>query len=91
VFLGRLTPLVRSFISIPAGAMESPLGPYVVLTLAGSAIWCFAFAGAGWALGSSYDRVHHAFTAVEVLVAAAVVAGAGALLTRRRRRRARRA
>jgi len=51
VFLGRLTPLVRSFISVPAGALESPLGPYTVLTLAGSAIWCFGFAAAGWALG----------------------------------------
>src|SRR4051812_40470843 len=68
VFLGRLTPVVRSFISVPAGALESPLGPYTALTLAGSLIWCFAFAGAGWALGSSYDTVHHAFTGVEVLV-----------------------
>ncbi|HEU4975757.1 MAG TPA: DedA family protein [Baekduia sp.] len=45
VFLGRLTPVVRSFISVPAGAMESPLGSYTVLSLAGSAIWCYAFAG----------------------------------------------
>src|SRR3954462_5708367 len=86
VFLGRLTPVVRSFISVPAGALESPLGPYTALTLAGSLIWCFAFAGAGWALGSSYDTVHHAFTGVEVLVvAAAVVLVAAALLRRRRR------
>src|SRR3954467_1829474 len=34
VFLGRLTPVVRSFVSIPAGVMESPLGSYTVLTLA---------------------------------------------------------
>jgi membrane protein DedA with SNARE-associated domain len=83
VFLGRLTPVVRSFISIPAGALESPLGPYTVLTLAGSAIWCFGFAAVGWALGNSYDKVHHAFTGLEVvLVAGAVVALA--LLLRRR-------
>src|SRR4051794_35157522 len=36
VFLGRLTPIVRSFISIPAGVLESPLVPYTLLTLAGS-------------------------------------------------------
>src|SRR4051794_4243042 len=36
VFLGRLTPVVRSFISIPAGVLGSPLGPYTLLTLAGS-------------------------------------------------------
>lgn len=83
VFLGRLTPVVRSFISIPAGALESPLGPYTVLTLAGSAIWCFAFAAAGWALGSSYERVHHAFRYVDIVVVAAVVAVAAFLLLRR--------
>jgi membrane protein DedA with SNARE-associated domain len=85
VFLGRLTPLVRSFISIPAGAFESPLGPYTVLTLAGSLIWCFAFAGAGWALGSSYDQVHHAFTGVEVALVAGLVVAAAVLFRRRRR------
>jgi membrane protein DedA with SNARE-associated domain len=84
VFLGRLTPVVRSFISIPAGALESPLGPYTVLTLAGSAIWCFAFAGAGWALGSSYERVHHAFHYVDIVVIAAFVVAAAILLVRRR-------
>lgn len=74
VFLSRLTPVVRSFISIPAGALRSPLAEYIPLTLAGSAIWCFAFAGAGWALGSSYDSVHHAFRYVDVLVIAAAAA-----------------
>jgi membrane protein DedA with SNARE-associated domain len=85
VFLGRLTPVVRSFISIPAGAFGVPLVPYTLLTLAASLIWCFAFAGAGWALGHSYDKVHHAFTGVEVLVVLGVVV-AGAVLFRRRRR-----
>jgi membrane protein DedA with SNARE-associated domain len=91
IFLGRLTPVVRSFISIPAGTLESPLGPYTVLTLAGSAIWCFAFAGAGWALGSSYEQVHHAFRYVDILavaVAGAVAALAALLVLRRRRARA---
>jgi len=86
VFLGRLTPIVRSFISIPAGTLESPLGPYTVLTLAGSAIWCFAFAGAGWALGSSYEQVHHAFRYVDILAVAGAVAALAALLVLRRRR-----
>src|SRR4051794_25089909 len=85
VFLGRLTPVVRSFISVPAGALESPLPSYTVLTLVGSAIWCFAFAGAGWALGSRWDQAHHAFTGVEVLVTAAVLVGAAVQLRRGRR------
>jgi membrane protein DedA with SNARE-associated domain len=85
VFLGRLTPLVRSFISIPAGVFETPLGAYTVLTLAGSAIWCLAFAGAGWALGANYDTIHHAFTGVEVLLVLATLAAAAWALVRRRR------
>jgi len=86
VFLGRLTPLVRSFISIPAGVLESPIGPYTVLTLAGSAIWCFGFAAAGWALGSSYESVHHAFRYVDVLAVVGAVAALVAMLVLHRRR-----
>ena len=89
VFLGRLTPVVRSFISIPAGALESPLGPYTVWTLAGSAIWCFGFAAAGWALGSSYDSVHHAFRYVDYLAVAGTVGAIVLVLFVRHRRRAR--
>src|SRR4029077_121101 len=52
VFLGRITPVVRSFISIPAGVFRMPLRPYTLWTLLGSAVWCFAFAGIGWAAGA---------------------------------------
>jgi membrane protein DedA with SNARE-associated domain len=86
VFLGRLTPLVRSFISIPAGVLESPIGPYTVLTLAGSAIWCFGFAAAGWALGSSYESVHHAFRYVDVVAVVGAVAALVAMLVLHGRR-----
>ena len=47
VLLGRVTPVVRSFVSIPAGVFRMPLRPYTLLTLAGSAVWAFALAGAG--------------------------------------------
>ena len=86
VFLGRLTPIVRSFISIPAGVFDSPAVAYTLLTLAGSAIWCFGFAGAGWALGSSYERVHHAFRYVDVIAVAGAVALLAALAVLHRRR-----
>lgn len=68
VFIGRLTPVVRSFVSIPAGVVRMRLAPYTLLTLLGSAIWCFAFAGAGWALGSSYERFNHQFRWVEIAI-----------------------
>jgi membrane protein DedA with SNARE-associated domain len=73
VFLGRLTPLVRSFCSIPAGVFRMPLGRYTVLTLAGSAVWCFALAGIGWAIGSKWHTFHDDFRYVDYAVIAAVV------------------
>jgi membrane protein DedA with SNARE-associated domain len=76
VFLGRITPVVRSFISIPAGVFRMPLGQYTLLTAIGSAIWAFAIAGAGWALGKSYERFHHDFAYAEYAVVAMILAAA---------------
>jgi membrane protein DedA with SNARE-associated domain len=84
VFLGRLTPVVRSFISIPAGVVRMPIVRFTLLTFLGSAIWCFAIAGAGWALGSSYEHFHHDFAYVEYTVVAAVVVLIVWLILRRR-------
>lgn len=88
VFLGRLTPLVRSFISIPAGVFGEPLPRYLALTAVGSAIWCFGFAGIGWALGSSYRSADQVTHIVEVLIVVALLVGGGWALDRRRRRAA---
>ena len=87
VFLGRLTPVVRSFVSVPAGVLEVPFVRYTLLTLAGSAIWCFAFAGLGYAAGESWDKVHDAFSYLDYVIVAAAVAGAVWLVVRRLRRR----
>ena len=89
VFLGRLTPVIRSFVSIPAGVLEAPFVRYTILTFAGSAIWCFAFAGAGYVAGESWEDFHHAFRYFEYLVAAALVAVAAWLVWRYRKRRRR--
>ena len=86
VFLGRLTPLVRSFISIPAGVLNSPLGSYTVLTLAASAIWCAGFAAIGWAASGNWESIHHALRFADYFVVAALVA-AGAYFVLRARRR----
>ena len=89
VLVGRVTPLVRSFVSIPAGVFEMPLAPYTALTLIGSAVWAFALAGVGYGLGSSYERFHHDFKYVEYAVVAGVVLVAAYLLyVARVRRRA---
>ena len=85
VLIGRLTPVVRSFVSIPAGVFRMPLGRYNALTLIGSAIWAFALAGAGYGLGKSYERFHHDFSYVEYAIVAAVVVLAAYLMMRWRR------
>ncbi|HSI97282.1 MAG TPA: DedA family protein [Gaiellaceae bacterium] len=90
VFLGRLTPVIRSFISVPAGIFEAPLVRYTLLTLAGSAIWCFAFAGAGFAAGDRWEDFHHGFRYFEYVVAAVIVAGVGWIALRYVKRRRRR-
>ena len=87
VFLGRLTPVIRSFVSIPAGVLETPFVRYTLLTLAGSAIWCFAFAGAGYVAGASWEDVNHAFHYLDYVVAVAVAGGIAWLVVRRLRRR----
>jgi membrane protein DedA with SNARE-associated domain len=73
VFFGRVTPVIRSFVAIPAGIARMPLGRYTLLTIPGSAIWCFALAGVGWALGSNWERFHHAFHYADYAVAAGII------------------
>jgi membrane protein DedA with SNARE-associated domain len=85
VFVGRITPVARSFVSIPAGLFEARLGRYTVLTAIGSAIWCFAWAGAGWGLGASWESVHNAFKYVDYAVVAGIVLVAAYLVLRVRR------
>ena len=87
VFLGRLTPVVRSFVSVPAGMFEAPLKRYTILTLFGSAIWCFVFAGIGWAAGANWESFHHAFRYADIAVAVIIVGAAGWLGLRYRRKR----
>jgi membrane protein DedA with SNARE-associated domain len=89
VFFGRLTPVVRSFVSVPAGVFEAKLGRYTVLTLLGSAIWCFAFAAAGYVAGESWEDFHHAFRYFDYLVAVSIVVAVAFLVIRHVRRRRR--
>ncbi|HET8952593.1 MAG TPA: DedA family protein [Solirubrobacteraceae bacterium] len=85
VLLGRLTPLVRSFVSIPAGMLGVPLARYVLLTLVGSAIWCFGFAAAGYAAAGSWRAIHADVRYAELAVLAVILV-TGARLWRQRRR-----
>jgi membrane protein DedA with SNARE-associated domain len=84
VFLGRMTPVIRSFVSIPAGVARMPLGRFTLYSVLGTIPWCFGIAGAGWALGSSWETFHHDFRYVEVLVGVGFLALLVWYLRRRR-------
>jgi membrane protein DedA with SNARE-associated domain len=85
VAISRVTPVVRSFIAIPAGVMRMHLGRYTLLTIPGSFAWAFLFAGIGWAAGSKWEEFHHSFRYAEYVVAAAILIVIVAGVVRHRR------
>jgi membrane protein DedA with SNARE-associated domain len=85
VLVGRVTPVVRSFVSIPAGVFEMRLGPYALYTVVGSAVWAFAIAGVGYGLGSSYKSFDNGFKYVEYAIVAGVLVLAAYLIYRLRK------
>jgi len=85
--VGFALPLVRSFVAIPAGIVRIELRRFVPLALIGNAVFCFAVAGIGWAVGSSYERIHGDLRYVDAAIVAALVLAALAFLVLRRKRR----
>lgn len=59
VLIGRILPVVRSAISVPAGIAEMRRGPFILLTALGSLIWVSLLTGLGYAAGSNWPRVSH--------------------------------
>jgi membrane protein DedA with SNARE-associated domain len=90
VFISRVVPVVRSFISIPAGIAEMPLVRFTVLSFLGTLPWCFGLAGAGLALGSGWERFHDSWRYADYAVVALAAAAVLYLVLRVRQRRARR-
>lgn len=87
VLIGRVLPVVRTFISLPAGVAEMPVATFSVLTLVGSLPWTFALAFAGEALAANWRSVANAFTPVSIAVAVIVVGWIGWWYARRVRAR----
>lgn len=91
VFFGRLIPLVRSIISIPAGANHMPLPRFLIFTTLGAAIWSGALAYAGVVLGENWEQIiglveQYQDITVVVLVAAVVLVVGGWILYKMRSR-----
>lgn len=57
VFIGRLVPAVRTFISVPAGVSDMSFVKFLIYTSLGTAIWTALLAGVGFALGSEYQQI----------------------------------
>jgi membrane protein DedA with SNARE-associated domain len=57
VFIARLMPLARTFVSLPAGAMRLRLGPFIALTAAGCALWAILFVLAGMLAAGAWSTV----------------------------------
>lgn len=88
VFISRMLPIIRTFISLPAGVSRMPIGRFTTYTLAGCVPWVAALAGIGWVLGPHWERAHGVLHYLDYLVVAGVVVSAAWLLFRARRRAA---
>lgn len=61
VAIGRVMPLVRTFIALPAGIAEMPPVRFGLLTAGGSLVWIGSLAGVGYVLGDRWSRLTHGF------------------------------
>ena len=75
VFFGRMVPIFRSLISIPAGVTRMPLWKFGLLTVAGSALWNTIFVLAGFLLGEAWPVIERYADILQYVVIAAVVVG----------------
>jgi membrane protein DedA with SNARE-associated domain len=78
VFFGRLLPVVRTFIALPAGIAKMPQGRFHLYTFLGSWPWCYALAYVGMRLGDHWDndpRFKEIFHRFHLVVVVALVVG----------------
>ncbi|HLH14508.1 MAG TPA: DedA family protein [Solirubrobacteraceae bacterium] len=87
VVFGRMVPLLRAFVSLPAGVAKMPLVRFTVFSLLGALPWTLGLALAGHALGSDWTSVRKGFEYVDYAVLALIVVGIGCAIVRRRARR----
>jgi membrane protein DedA with SNARE-associated domain len=87
VLFGRVIPVVRAFVSLPAGIARMPLGRFTVFSLIGAVPWVLGLALAGHALGGDWKKVRTGFEYVDYVVVALVVIGVIYAVVRRRRGR----
>jgi membrane protein DedA with SNARE-associated domain len=85
VFFSRMLPIVRTFISLPAGVARMPFWRFTVYTLAGCIPWVLMLALVGEAVGDNWEEWRHKLGYLDYVVLAAIVGGVVYLIIRRRR------
>jgi membrane protein DedA with SNARE-associated domain len=83
VFTGRVIPLIRSLISLPAGMNQMPLGRFILLTTIGSAIWTTLLTVAGYILGRNWEAVLGFISQYQKVVLALLAVGVIYFVVRR--------
>lgn len=86
VFFSRMLPIIRTFISLPAGVAEMPFWRFTAYTLAGSIPWVLALALVGEAVGDNWESWRHKLGYLDYAVAAVIVIAIVYLIVKRRRR-----
>jgi membrane protein DedA with SNARE-associated domain len=86
VFFSRMLPIVRTFISLPAGVARMPFWRFTVLTVLGCIPWVFALTFAGKQAADNWTSWRDSLHYVDYAIAALIVAGIAYLIVRRRRR-----
>jgi membrane protein DedA with SNARE-associated domain len=72
-FFSRLLPIVRTFISFPAGVARMPLGRFIAYSTAGAFLWSTMLVYAGTVLGANWVDIRHALQPFDLLIAIAFV------------------
>jgi membrane protein DedA with SNARE-associated domain len=80
VFAARLLPVIRTFISLPAGIARMPFGRFCVYTFVGSFPWCLALAYVGLAMGERWPELRYYFHKFDVVIGVIILAGVVAWL-----------
>jgi membrane protein DedA with SNARE-associated domain len=88
VFFSRMLPIIRTFISLPAGVAKMPFWRFIGLTLAGSIPWVLALALLGKGVGANWEQWRHNLGYLDYVIAATIVAAIVYWIVRRRKRNA---
>ncbi len=75
-FISRLLPVIRTFISLPAGIARVPFGRFLFYAFLGSLPWSWVLAYVGLLLGEHWDRVGGVLHSLDVVIVAGLLAGA---------------